>query len=198
MDDPALQYAALIGSRICHDLISPIGAISNGLELMQLSGSGAGPEMDLIGESVTNANARIRLFRLAFGAAGDQMVGPVEVKSILGDAYQTGRHTVEWRATGPQPRVDVRLACLGIMCLEIAMPMGGTIRAECENDQWVLIGQAKRIVIDPDLWDMLRGQSTSAEIKPSVVQFALMPAYARAGGRRIDYAQTEEEIRLLF
>ena len=67
-DKPDL--AALIGSRICHDLISPIGAIGNGVELMMMDGTAKTPELALIAESVANANARIRYFRVAFGSAG--------------------------------------------------------------------------------------------------------------------------------
>ena len=51
------HIAALLGSRICHDLISPIGAISNGVELMQMSGADSSPELALISESVESANA---------------------------------------------------------------------------------------------------------------------------------------------
>lgn len=59
-----LDLPALIGSRICHDLISPIGAINNGLELLNMAGTGAapGPELELIGQSVESASARIRFF----------------------------------------------------------------------------------------------------------------------------------------
>ncbi|HMS96693.1 MAG TPA: histidine phosphotransferase, partial [Tabrizicola sp.] len=63
-DQPDL--AALIASRICHDLISPLGAIGNGVELLAMER--AGPELDLLSESVAHANARIRLFRISFGA----------------------------------------------------------------------------------------------------------------------------------
>ena len=63
------DLTALVGSRICHDLISPLGAIGNGLELLQLSGLPQGPEWALIAESVENASARIRFFRIAYGAA---------------------------------------------------------------------------------------------------------------------------------
>ena len=79
-DKPDL--AALLGSRICHDLISPIGAIGNGLELLMMDGSAAGPEMALISESVGNANARIRFFRVAYGLAqGNQRLGRVQSAS---------------------------------------------------------------------------------------------------------------------
>ena len=49
---------SLIGSRICHDLISPLGAIGNGLELLSMSGFDGAPEIALIAESVENANSR--------------------------------------------------------------------------------------------------------------------------------------------
>jgi histidine phosphotransferase ChpT len=64
-----IELTSLIGSRICHDLISPLGAIGNGVELLAMSEVAKGPEMSLIAESVENANARIRFFRVAFGAA---------------------------------------------------------------------------------------------------------------------------------
>ena len=63
MGQSNINLAALIGSRICHDLISPIGAINNGLELLGMSDAREGPELELISESVGNASARIRFFR---------------------------------------------------------------------------------------------------------------------------------------
>ena len=59
--------AQLVGSRICHDLISPVGAIGNGLELLAMAGGrtmpGGSAELELISDSVVQANARIRFFR---------------------------------------------------------------------------------------------------------------------------------------
>ena len=76
------DLAALVGSRICHDLISPIGAIGNGVELMMMDRASASPELALIAESVASANARIRYFRVAFGTAGaDQRIARSEVHS---------------------------------------------------------------------------------------------------------------------
>lgn len=63
------DIASLVGSRICHDLISPIGAISNGVELIGMTQGTDGAEMSLINDSVQNANARIRFFRVAYGSA---------------------------------------------------------------------------------------------------------------------------------
>jgi histidine phosphotransferase ChpT len=81
-----LDLAALVSSRICHDLISPIGAINNGLELLNMSGaSPVGPEMQLICDNVKSASARIRFFRIAFGAASDDPVVRNEVTDPNGN-----------------------------------------------------------------------------------------------------------------
>ena len=82
MADSENDLAALIGSRICHDLISPIGAINNGLELVAMSGDVMSQEMELIAQSVENASARIRFFRVAFGSAGGQLIDRAESVSM--------------------------------------------------------------------------------------------------------------------
>ena len=66
-----LDLTALVGSRICHDLINPIGAIGNGVELLAMADAPPSAELALISQSVDSAMARIAMFRVAFGAATD-------------------------------------------------------------------------------------------------------------------------------
>lgn len=191
--------AALIGSRICHDLISPIGAINNGLELLNMSGAPEGPEMELIGESVGNASARIRFFRIAFGAAGDQMVGAAEITSILRDLYQNSRLEIAWLPQDPQPRACIRLAFLGLLCLETAMPYGGRIEVALTGDgTWTLIGTADKLNIDAALWSVLSQVSSNAQLQPAHVQFALMPVIAAEDGRRVQTRSEETRVEVSF
>jgi histidine phosphotransferase ChpT len=78
------DLAALVGARICHDLISPIGAIGNGMELLALSGVPPSPELELIEDSLRNAMARVQFFRIAFGAAeAGQVVSRSEILDTL-------------------------------------------------------------------------------------------------------------------
>lgn len=173
------KIAALIGSRICHDLISPIGAINNGLELLSMTGDAKGPEMDLIAESVGNASARIRYFRIAFGAAGEQQVGVSEVNGIIQDTMGAGRVRVDYQPKDPHPRNMIRLVFLGIMCLEGALPYGGDITVSWKNGTWTLIGRANKLNVDTDLWSVLADPSKMDEVAPAHVQFALLPMLAR-------------------
>src|SRR5260370_40532632 len=68
----ALDLAALLCSRLCHDLISPVGAIINGLEVMEEDKDEETKTfaLDLIKKSATQASAKLQFCRLAFGAAG--------------------------------------------------------------------------------------------------------------------------------
>jgi histidine phosphotransferase ChpT len=197
MGDSNVNLASLIGSRICHDLISPIGAITNGLELLDLTGGVQGPEMDLIADSVGNAGARIRFFRIAYGAAGEQMMGRPEVVSVLEDLNRGGRLNVAWGPLEAQSRGEVRLAFLALQCVETALPYGGDVRIMVEDGTWTATGKAKKLNVDQGLWDSLSGKGTT-EITPALVQFALLPAAAADLGRKVQMACDETGITLRF
>lgn len=176
------DLAALIGSRICHDLISPLGAIGNGVELLMMSGAAAGPEMALISESVTNAHARIRFFRIAFGsAAPGQSVARTEIRSILDDMTRGGRLMLDWQVAGDPPRRAVKLAFLALQCLETALPFGGRVRVTETGGSWWIAADSPRLREIPDLWACLAGTAPGAAdpLGAAHVQFALLPAEAR-------------------
>lgn len=190
------DFAALIGSRICHDLISPIGAINNGLELMEMSQPSRSQEMELIAESVSNASARIRFFRIAFGAADQQMVGRPEVISILKDSYASSRLSVAWGPLDGQPRRLVRLTFLAILCLETAMPYGGRIEIAIDGDEMALTGHADKFNVDETLWAMLDGEPDMQGLRPAQVQFGLLPHIAADEGRALRVTRGETSLRI--
>jgi histidine phosphotransferase ChpT len=198
MGQSNVNLAALIGSRICHDLISPIGAINNGLELLGMAGGTNTPEMDLIQESVGNASARIRFFRIAFGAAGEQMMGRTEVVSILKDLMEGARLDVAWGPMDAQPRSSVRLAFLALQCVETAMPYGGRVEISQQDGNWLLHGRADKLNIIEAIWSILATKDVPEDLRPAQVQFALLPLVAADDGRRIVTELNATEIKLRF
>lgn len=198
MGESNLNLAALIGSRICHDLISPIGAITNGLELIEMSGAMQGPELDLIADSVGNAGARIRFFRIAYGAAGEQLLGPAEIASVLTDVSRGSRLTMVWAPKAALPRSEVRLALLALQCCETAMPYGGTATVSHSDGTWTVTGTADKVNVDDVLWAGLSHPGSQATITPALVQFALLPEVARDLGRRIHVQLDQGCISLEF
>ncbi len=196
-----LELATLVGSRICHDLISPIGAIGNGVELLGLTNVSAGhsPEMDLISESVENANARIRFFRIAFGSPSSKhTIGRQEVLSVLAASALGGRLNYFWQVKDDQPRVDVQISFLLMQCFETALPLGGDVHVHLEGEKWVLKAQGPRMNVMPALWDSLTDPTLTVAHTPAQVQFALLPGIVSDVGKVLDIRMAEDSISVQF
>jgi len=190
---------ALIGSRICHDLISPLGAIGNGVELLAMSGISAAPEIALIAESIENANARIRFFRVAFGAATQgAMIGRSEAMGILRDIYRSGRMKVDWRVTEDCPRSEVKLCFLAIQCLESSMPRGGEVRILREGGRWRLVAEGAMLRTDPALWEVACGKRPDTDVSASDVHFALTPIAAIQANRSVELHSVPDRVTVSF
>lgn len=188
------DLAALVGSRLCHDLISPIGAIGNGLELLSLMPGSASPELALAEESVAAATARVRFFRLAFGTAGTETVARAEIAAILAAWTRGSRFEIAWGETGDPARAEARLAFLLLLCLEQAMPLGGRIGVARSAAGWQIEAKAPRLRLDPPLWHGLAGLAPLPAIGPAEVQFVLAAEALARRGRAL--ALTESAGRL--
>lgn len=192
--------AALIGSRICHDLANPIGAISNGVELLNMGGAvPGGPEMGLVSDSVAHASAKLRFTRISFGVANHgQMLGRSETELVLADCYAGGRLHVVWGVNSDQPRTSVKLAFLLIQCVESALPRGGEIHVSETDGRWRIEGSGDTVKIEHRLWDLLDGKQIPTSLRPADVQFALAPRSIAGSGHKIEYTASANKISLTF
>ena len=128
----ALDLAALLCSRVCHDLISPVGAIVNGLEVLD---DNPKPEdrdfaLDLIRKSARTASARLQFCRLAFGAAGSAgaQIDLGDAQNMAKGHIEDGKVTLSWnlpRLLLPKNRVKLLLNMLIIA--QQTIPRGGTL-----------------------------------------------------------------------
>src|SRR4051812_29783701 len=131
----ALELAALLCSRVCHDLISPVGAIVNGLEVLDDNPKPDDREfaLDLIRKSAKTASARLQFCRLAFGAAGS-----AGAQIDVGDAEKMARGFLEdekTKLTWNLPRVllaknRVKLLLNMLVIAGQAIPRGGMLTAD--------------------------------------------------------------------
>lgn len=193
------DLAALVGARICHDLISPIGAISNGVELLSLTDGDTGVEMELINQSVQSARARIKFFRIAYGiASDDQVVSRTEVLSILSATARGGRYNYIWQVEGDQPRRQVRCALLLLQALEATLPVGGDIQILKDQDTWILRAEGPRLKVDTDLWDNLLSPDVAYHHTAAQVQFALLPFVVAEAGRVLSFDVAADHVEARF
>ncbi|MCC5991289.1 MAG: histidine phosphotransferase [Rhodobacteraceae bacterium] len=192
----ALDLAHAITSRMCHDLVSPLGAIANGMELLGMT-RGGGNEVDLVGESVATAHARIRLFRAAFGTAQPgQMMAPSEIASLLKDHAVSARYDTDFVTSDNLPRQDIRLLLLVLMCLDTALPWGGTVQIRQDGQGYQITAEAERHRLDPEAWCWLTGQSVSAGISPATVQFPMLALIVHQQGWRLQLTHTAQNLNI--
>lgn len=189
-DEPDLP--GLLGSRLCHDLISPVGAIGNGLELLSMSGgSGAArrEEMQLVADSVAQAQARIRFYRVAFGTSReDQAMGSPELADTLAGVYGAGRLRVSWNVSDEVARPAARLAYLMVLCVEASLARGGQVTITRDRRHWHVAGSGPRLRDLTPFWSLLQGGACDEPMTPERVQFPLLHAHARGMGLRIAVA----------
>ncbi|PYE86071.1 histidine phosphotransferase ChpT [Pseudoroseicyclus aestuarii] len=196
--DDTLDPVALACSRICHDLVNPLSAIAGGAELLGLQ-AGSSPELALVSESVAAAMARIRFFRIAFGAPGEgQSIASREIRTLLEELQRGSRIQYDWRSEAAHHRADLRAVFLLMQCCETAMTAGGTIKVE-NGDTWTIEVTAKRLNRDPALWDRLTAPPRPADgLPPSHVHFLLLPQVLSQLGRRLRIEANETALTARF
>jgi histidine phosphotransferase ChpT len=178
----ALELAALLCSRVCHDLISPVGAIVNGLEVLD---DNPKPEdrdfaLDLIRKSARTASARLQFCRLAFGAAGSSgaQIDLGDAQTMAKGHIEDGKITISWnlpRLLLPKNRVKLLLNMLIIA--QQTIPRGGTLTidpvGEGESMSFRVTSAGLNARVPQNIVDMLNSSSSAVDAH------AVQPYYTR-------------------
>jgi histidine phosphotransferase ChpT len=181
----------LLASRICHDLISPVGAVNNGVEFLQETGLEAGAEaIDLIAYSAHQAAAKLQAFRLAYGAGGrDPNIKPEDVHKTFGELIgKEGRVHQNWDAHQPFSYAEIPLGfckvLMGTLMLAIeALPRGGTITvAPGGPDQTAVIAEGQDAAARPHTAEALDRTLATSELDPRLVHAYALSAIAAQYG----------------
>jgi histidine phosphotransferase ChpT len=155
-----LDLGALLVSRVCHDLISPVAAISNGLEILadEQDAEMRAHAMRLIEHSVGQAKARLLFARLAFGAMGSAgaEIDLREVGQVAAEFFRAGKAKLDWQAPALALdkeiiRVILNLTALGADCI----PRGGVLTVRVEQGRAALtafiIAKGLKANLAPDI-----------------------------------------------
>jgi histidine phosphotransferase ChpT len=188
-----------VAARLCHDLISPVGAIGNGLELLAL---GSGPdtaEQTLISDSAANALGKLRFLRVAFGPADPEARQTFDEAAQITDAIYRGRFAVAWAAEArDMARPTAKLVYLAILCVERSLPMGGLLRITVRPDETLMSVSGRRTAPAPELWAHVTDGAPLAEVRSDIIQFPMLRScLERCGGRlAVRFTDTGAELRL--
>jgi len=199
-----LRVLDLLSSKLCHDLISPVSAINNGVELIEDIGPSVEAEaMTLIGNSAAQAARRLRLFRVAYGRAGSEENLPVrDVRQILEQYFSVGKIKLTWSdAIDMQPFADVRgalkiLVNAMVMAEEI-LAYGGAIALHrlTDNDKIIcrLEITGRNAGLSPAFQSALEASVAIEELTPRTIQPYITGRFAEQFGVLISHEAPEAD-----
>lgn len=189
-----LDFAALMCSRLCHDLVSPVGAINNGLELLAEGDDPAMREqvIDLLNKSVAQTSSRLQFFRLAFGAAGgfSDSLDLSEVRSAIESLIEGSRITLSWSVDGGTGSKHLIKTLLNMALLvSESMIRGGILTvSEVKTDEsrtFTISGTGDRIIMQEAILNVLRGEQAPDGMEARTVPAVLAREVAAELGAKL-------------
>ena len=201
------EFASLLCSRLCHDLLSPVGALNNGIELLADEHD---PEMrarclDLLGESARASANKLKFFRLAFGAAGgfgdevDTREARVAIEGLFGG---DGRVQLGWMVDEPtMSKSGLKILLNLVLIAGDALVRGGRLDVGAERHgaglDIVVRAEGPRIVLDPELKRAMIGESDEQSIAPRAAAAWLVHCLVTESRGEIQVADQEPNVLLV-
>jgi len=194
MSQPQLspRISELLVSHICHDLVSPVGAISNGIEFMEEMDGGA-DALALIKDSCNQASIRLQCFRLAYGAAGSG--GNIKYSDIqkIFEAYIAGGRTkFHWQIEGPAsmyPEGYMKVILNALILADTAIPGEGDLSIRNQDGGVEITATGKKIEFKEGVEDAFLLKTSEAELNPRTVHAYLTKIFADNFGIKIDMTE---------
>jgi histidine phosphotransferase ChpT len=176
-----LDLAALLCSRVCHDIISPVGAIANGLELMDdpdVDAAMKATALDMVRNSAKTATAKLKFCRIAFGASGsagaqiDMGEAGEMAKAFVGEE----KIKLDWQAPREnRPKAEVKLVLNMMMLAMAGIPRGGVVTVTVDGRNFAVKAKGERSKVPQAMADVLTGVAPIETLDARMVQ----PYYAK-------------------
>lgn len=175
----ASDLGALLCSKVCHDIISPVGAITNGLELMEedIDGSMRDMAMDLVRRSATQASAKLKFARIAFGAAGSAgaEIDTGDAEEVAQGYVASEKPDIEWTVTRQLlPKNQVKLVLNLVMLSLSCVPQGGTIKVTkddaADGPSFKLVCSGPKARVPEEIANMAKGEFEDGKVDAHNVQ----------------------------
>ncbi|MEM9495505.1 MAG: histidine phosphotransferase family protein [Pseudomonadota bacterium] len=193
----ALALSALLSSRVCHDLINPVGAIGSGLEVLDDASMDASMHeaaMDLVRTGAQKAIALLSYARLAYGAAGGYgaEISLEDAQKALTGVYDAAKADLDWRlGAGYAAKENVKvLLILGYAAAD-CVPRGGEVLVSGEPAAFEIVARGKKVLLNDDFVRALGGDVH--EIMPKYAPAHIASRLVADAGGKIS-ARLEDDV----
>lgn len=203
MVNRSAEFASLLCSRLCHDLLSPVGALNNGIELLA---DETDPEMrercmELLAESARTSANKLKFFRLAFGAAGgfgEQVDSREALTALEGLHGPGGKVKLGWMVeSATLPKVALKVLLNLALIAGDALVRGGQLDIGAEGGEIVIRAEGPRLILDAEIKNALLGESDPDMISPRAAAAWLVHLLLTEHGGTVQVSQPEEGVLMI-
>ncbi|MEZ5891822.1 MAG: histidine phosphotransferase family protein [Parvularculaceae bacterium] len=193
----ALMLSALLSSRVCHDLINPVGALSSGLEVLDdptMEGAMRDAAMDLVRSGAKKAIALLSYARLAYGAAGGfgAQISLDDAKKALVDLFALTKAELKWEiGSGLAAKENVKVLMVVAYAAADCVPRGGEVAIEGDIMNFTVTARGKKVLLNDSLVRALAGDA--AEITPKFTPALIAAQLVDSAGGAISVVRDEEQ-----
>ena len=203
----SIDLAGLLCSRLCHDLLSPVGAMNNGIELLadEQDADMRDKCIELLTESARASANKLKFFRLAFGAGGGfgDDIDTREAKSALEGLYgPEKRIELGWLVTGDRlPKGAVKLLLNLAMIAGDGLVRGGQLDVGVERGEqsieMVIRAEGPRVLVDPVLRETIVKGAAGKAVEPRAAGAWLAHELAAEAGGSIQLSDPSAEVLMI-
>ena len=198
-----VRVVELLCSRICHDLVSPVAAISNGVELLgEMGADGLTDALGLLGHSGRQASVRLQTFRLAYGAGGSETLisGKTIYESFL-NYIESDRVKMEWDLMNAVPDEDLnpgffKVLLNAMLFARECLIRGGVVKVEKDGMKMTVTATGETVTVREGMAEALNGTMAVNDLSPKTIHAYVTHAFSKHFGFPMTLEQGENTLKI--
>ncbi len=201
--DLPVRVVELLCSRICHDLVSPVAAISNGVELLtEMGAGGLNDALGLLGHSARQASVRLQAFRLCYGAGGSEaLVTGKMIYEAFNQYIESDKVKLEWDLMNAVPDEDLnpgffKILFNAMLFARECLIRGGTVSVKKEGMRMIVSANGETVTVREGMAAALAGDLPVKDLSPKTVHAYVTSAFSKHFGFPLSLVQGENTITL--
>jgi histidine phosphotransferase ChpT len=198
-----VRVVELLCSRICHDLVSPVAAISNGVELLgEMGAGGLDDALGLLGHSGRQASVRLQAYRLCYGAGGSEalVTGKMIYEAFL-NFIESDKVKLDWDLMNNVPDEDLnpgffKILFNAMLFARECLIRGGTVAVKKEGMNMIVTAQGETVTVREGMAEALAGTLPVNDLTPKTVHAYVTSAFSRHFGFPLTLVQGDNLLTL--
>lgn len=198
-----VRVVELLCSRVCHDIVSPVAAISNGVELLgEMGADGLEDSMGLLTHAARQASVRLQLFRLSYGAGGSEtLVSGKMIYEAFTNYIEADKVKLEWDLMNATPDEDLapgffKVLVNAMLFARETLIRGGTVRVTKDGYKLFVEAVGDTVTVREGMAEALKGELAVADLTPKTIHPYVAHMFAQHFGFPMEYEAGENTLKI--